>query len=78
MNYHNTIFPRIPVVTDREIKKNILIAREKRQRKRKNLDHFDEFVRGAKILALSAEVRKFTNEKFIHLFVRMKIGMKPL
>jgi len=56
MNYHNTIFPRIPLVIDREIKKNILIAREKRNRKRKNADHFDAFVRGAKVMALSAEV----------------------
>jgi len=59
MNYHNTIFPRIPVITDREIKKNILIAREKRTRKRNNIEHLEEFVRGAKILALSAEVNFF-------------------
>ncbi len=56
MNYHNTIFPRIPVMTDREIKKNLLIAKEKRTRKRHNIQHLDEFVNGAKIMALSAEV----------------------
>ncbi len=60
MNYHNTIFPRIPLVIDREIKKNILIAREKRNRKRKNADHFDSFVRGAKVMAISADVKNFS------------------
>jgi len=55
MNYHNTLFPRIPLVLDREIKKNILISREKRNRKRKNADYFDSFLKGAKVMAISPD-----------------------
>ena len=76
MNYYNTLFPRIPLNIDREIKKNILMMKDRRARKRKNQEFYDEFVRGAKIMAISPEVSQL-NLFYTQLY-RTMIGMRLL
>lgn len=56
MEYYNTRFYRIPRQIDLEIHKNILISREKRERKRRNQTQLHKLVKGVQVRALSKEV----------------------
>eukprot|EP01016_Furgasonia_blochmanni_P002819 TRINITY_DN11103_c0_g2_i4.p1 TRINITY_DN11103_c0_g2~~TRINITY_DN11103_c0_g2_i4.p1 ORF type:complete len:425 (-),score=73.69 TRINITY_DN11103_c0_g2_i4:231-1505(-) len=55
LDYFQTRLPRIPVLHDREIQKKILIVKEKRERKQRNMEMIDQFVPGARVRAISAQ-----------------------
>ena len=59
MEYYNTRFYRIPRQIDLDIHKNILIWREKRERKRKNQTQLHKLVRGVQVRALSKDVMRY-------------------
>lgn len=43
-NFYATILPRIPAQIDKEIQKRLLLVPEKRQRRKENLAHLNDFV----------------------------------
>ena len=53
MNYYQTRFPRIPVMIDRTLRAKILLMREKRDRKRINIENIYLFQKGIRVKALS-------------------------
>ena len=42
-NYYTTILPRTPALIDKEIQKRLLLLPEKRERRKENLKHINEF-----------------------------------
>ena len=55
MNYYQTRFPRIPVMIDRSLRAKIMLMREKRERKRINIENIHFFQRGVRVKALSTQ-----------------------
>eukprot|EP00330_Aristerostoma_sp_ATCC50986_P011862 CAMPEP_0114579944 /NCGR_PEP_ID=MMETSP0125-20121206/4280_1 /TAXON_ID=485358 ORGANISM="Aristerostoma sp., Strain ATCC 50986" /NCGR_SAMPLE_ID=MMETSP0125 /ASSEMBLY_ACC=CAM_ASM_000245 /LENGTH=124 /DNA_ID=CAMNT_0001771113 /DNA_START=769 /DNA_END=1143 /DNA_ORIENTATION=+ len=55
LNYYGTRLPRIPIITDRELKKKVLMMSEKRTRRKRNLEKIDEFQKGEKVMAIAQE-----------------------
>jgi len=56
MGYYSTRFPRIPTHIDRELQKKVTKMREKRERRRRNLQDLGVFQKGIQVLAISPEV----------------------
>jgi len=62
-DYFQTRFPRIPIVADNEIKSNILLMKEFRERRKANLEKLEKFVRGTLVKVFSKQVSREEEEK---------------